>query len=77
MKLLFAQATLWVAYLFGLCLGLSFCVAVGAALGSVLSHAPLTGGLCGVSYWTFGYAITAQDSLQRLELKLAALKPAA
>ena len=44
MKLLFAQAILWAAYVFGLCLGLSFCVAVGAALGSVLSHAPLTGG---------------------------------
>ena len=77
MNLLFAQAILWAAYVLGLCLGLTFCVAVGAALGSVLSHAPLTGGLCGVSYWTFGYVVTAQDSLQRLELKLAALKPAA
>ena len=74
MKLVLVQSTIWLAYVFGLCLGLTFCAAVGAGLGYSINHAPLTGLLCGLVWWSFGYAVTADQGYQRVIARIDAIK---
>ena len=74
MKLIFVQSIIWLAYAFGLCLGLGFCLAVGTVLGYSFNHAPISGLLCGFVWWSVGYFHTAGDSLQRVTAKIEAIK---
>ena len=77
MKSFIAQSILWSAYVFGLCLGLSFCLAVGAGLGQVIAQAPITGAISGLAYWSFGYFHTADQGYQRVLARVKAVKAAA
>ena len=77
MKLILVQSILWLAYAVGLCLGLSFCLAVGGGLGQVIAHAPITGALSGLAYWSVGYFATADQGYQRVLDRINAVKAAA
>ena len=74
MKSFIAQAIIWLAYILGLTLGLSFCLAVGYVLGATINHAPITGLLCGFAWWTAGYYQTSSQGLERVSARIEAIK---
>lgn len=74
MKSFIVQSIIWLAYILGLCLGLGFCLGVGYILGASINHAPITGLLCGFTYWSVGYFHTASQGLERVTAKIEAIK---
>ena len=59
-----AFAFIWGVTAIGVAFALTLCGGIGWCLGSVF-HAPVSGALCGVSYYLFGWAFTCNDIADR------------
>lgn len=72
MKSILAFTVIWAITALGVALGLNFCVAVGYALGLAF-HAPLSGALCGLVWYLFGWCHTCNGIAERNAQRVARL----
>ena len=72
MKSIIAGALVLVLHTLGFAVGCGIWAVIGWCLGSLLSHAPITGALCGLAYQLWAYIYQHEqmwDSIQRAYTK--------